>query len=326
MIQNRELELLQAQGWRYCAIAPVNGQPTKGPRTPNWQKNPLTLDQVPADNNVGVILGPASGGILAIDFDGPWAWDCWEQLIGPTYGVALDSIKTVTWSSGRAGRAQFAFRVPEESWASLPARFQLTGPEGDDGTKQGLEFRWSTDSSVVQSVLPPSIHPDTQEPYFWINSPVDTEVMWAPPGILEWGQFGKARTEVDRSRSNRAVVLPTIDTLTQSTVDDIEDLLKKLKSKYFVLDYTTWRNVAWSVYRSVGVSAGRILMQQYYPEQNRGEYDGLMQGWDPSKSPGEGTLRYMVRDLLAAERQQLEQQYDDLLREAMKKLKMKNNE
>lgn len=319
----QELELLQQQGWRFCAIAPVDGKPTKGPRTPNWQRTPLTLNQIPLDNNIGVILGATSGGILAIDFDGAWAWDYWHKTITPQYGVDLDAItNTVGWSSGRNGRAQFAFRVPASEWSSLPARFNITGPEDDTGKRQGLEFRWSTEASIVQSVLPPSVHPDTLKPYFWINEPSTTAVAVAPEGLLQWGRDGKPEP-LRRMGTSQP---PTIATLDQSEVDNIDVLLQKLKSKYFTLEYSTWRNVAWAVYRSVGAHAGLVLMQQYYPEQHAGEYNNLMRGWDPQKSPGIGTLRYMVRDLLAAEALQLQAQIDQALLDAVKKLRERSKQ
>jgi hypothetical protein len=319
----QELELLQQQGWRFCAIAPVDGKPTKGPRTPNWQRTPLTLDQIPAEDNIGVILGATSGGILAIDFDGAWAWDYWHKTITPQYGVDLDAItNTVGWSSGREGRAQFAFRVPESEWSSLPPRFNISGPEDDTGKRQGLEFRWSTQDSIVQSVLPPSVHPDTGKPYFWMNEPSTTPVAVAPEGLLAWGRDGKP----EPLRRTSTYQPPTLDTLDQHTLDDVEDLLKKLKTKYFTLEYSTWRNVAWSVYRCIGPAAGLVLMQQYYPEQHAGEYNNLMRGWNAQKSPGIGTLRYMVRDLLALEARQLQAQIDQALLDAVTRLQRKSKQ
>ena len=152
---DKELALLT--DWRFVPIIRYSDLATwKGPRTYGWQKKPYTLEQVPQDSNIGVILGIASNGILAVDFDGPWAWEYWLEHVK----ISFESIDTVTWTSNKNGRCQMAFSVPKEAWSIMPAKFDKKGPLGDDGKPQQLEFRWGTDDSGCQSVLPPSLHPD----------------------------------------------------------------------------------------------------------------------------------------------------------------------
>ena len=89
-----ELKILEQQGWRFCAIPDADGKPTKGPRVKDWQRYPKTLDQIPDSGNIGVILGEASLGVLAVDFDGPWTWQCWLDEVG----IPFNDIDTVTVS------------------------------------------------------------------------------------------------------------------------------------------------------------------------------------------------------------------------------------
>ena len=134
-MKDKELELLTS--WRFCKIP--YGE--KGPRYYDWQKKPYTLDQIPQTDNIGVILGPQSNGILAIDFDGPWAWDYWNENIK----ISFDSFDTVMWTSNRPGRCQMAFKVHPDFWTYMPTIFKRVGPLGDDGKNQAIEFRWGNE-------------------------------------------------------------------------------------------------------------------------------------------------------------------------------------
>ena len=128
----KDLNLECLPNWRYCRIPYA----TKGPRDAGWQNNPLELTQVPDDMNIGVLLGPASGGIAALDFDGPLAWDWWDANIG----IAIPD--TVTWTSGKPGRCQMAFYVEDIFWEHLATK------KVDVGEGQGFEFRWTGGQSV----------------------------------------------------------------------------------------------------------------------------------------------------------------------------------
>jgi Protein of unknown function (DUF3987)/CHC2 zinc finger/Bifunctional DNA primase/polymerase, N-terminal len=102
---------------------------------------------------VSLISGPMSGGIMAIDFDGEMASEKYREL---SDGSPLPM--TRMWTSGKPGHFQILLRVPESKWKGLkPVKLEL-----ENGHK--LEFRWNQCST-----LPPSIHPDTQQPYYWEN-------------------------------------------------------------------------------------------------------------------------------------------------------------
>lgn len=294
-MQDIELKILEQQGWRFCAIPDAGGKPTKGPRIKDWQRYPRTLDQIPANGNIGVILGEASAGVLAVDFDGPWTWQCWLDQVG----IAFDDIDTVTWSSGKTGRAQMAFHVPQEYWHVMPTKFAISGPAGDDGKPQQLEFRWGNWDAGFQSVLPPSRHPDSiKNPdiyYRWDRSPSQVAVQTIPDRLLEFVlTYEPPKREVDILE----IPAKDIDEVTEREFNEVRELLRLVKNKYFKLDYDMWLSVTWAVYKVLGPAVGAQLMQEFYPEQQRNEYYNLARQHKPGKSPGITKLRSLVQDLL----------------------------
>ncbi|WP_445248879.1 bifunctional DNA primase/polymerase, partial [Microcoleus sp. OTE_8_concoct_300] len=125
---------------------------------------------------VGLKLG---NGLLAIDFDGDSADKLLEKLAGEN--DLSDFSETTAWTSGRQGRKQCLFSVPEKDWHRVKTRKIKTGISGDDGKEECLEFRWID----AQSVLPPSIHPSTGKPYTWINNPLEIPPVSAPEWLIE---------------------------------------------------------------------------------------------------------------------------------------------
>ena len=126
--------------WRYT---PVVG---KRPFKKDWANHPHTFNEIdyPA-YGYGLILGPSSGGVVAIDFDGPLAVDYFYDELG--FDLEDDP---VCWTSSKTGRCQIAYLVPEKYWEHLnTTKIDLTIDPDD---RQGLEFRWAGG----QSVLPPS--------------------------------------------------------------------------------------------------------------------------------------------------------------------------
>ncbi|MEG4010360.1 DUF3987 domain-containing protein, partial [Microcoleus sp. Pol11C1] len=115
---------------------------------------------------VSLVSGPLSGGIMAVDFDGPLALQKYKELSGGQLPPT-----TKRWTSGREGHFQILLSVGPEKWEGLKQQ----KIELENGEK--LELRWNQCST-----LPPSIHPGTGKPYFWKNS---GEIAEAPEFILE---------------------------------------------------------------------------------------------------------------------------------------------
>lgn len=148
----------------YCKIKPG----TKQPLGLNWQKLPLTWEEV-AGEPCGILSG--HGGFLAVDCDGQAAIARLTELFG---GTIPD---TWAWSSGKPGRIQFGFFVPQE----LRDRFQKARYWEDLPDGSQLDFRWKG----CQSVLPPSPHPETGA-YHWVRSPDDCAIATAPEWLIKF--------------------------------------------------------------------------------------------------------------------------------------------
>ncbi|MEB3319678.1 MAG: VapE domain-containing protein [Cyanobium sp.] len=164
--------------WGFVAV----GQ-GKRPYQPEWQKNPLTREQLAAEITagraaaIGVLAGPQSGGLLFVDHDGISAGEILDQI-----GVPLrDLPKSWAVTSGRNGRLQIIYRVPEQFWPELKTRKLKTGKFDDEGKPEQLELRWAGCQSVVAGA-----HPTTGA-YRWLKgrSPSDLPLAEAPIALIE---------------------------------------------------------------------------------------------------------------------------------------------
>lgn len=170
-------------------LTPVDGN--KRPYRKAWNTEPaLNRTEIIKDikagkaKGYGLRTGEISGGILAVDCDGNSAWD---KLIEILEGEIPD---TICFSSGKDGRAQFLFKVPENYWQGKPNRKVI-----DTAPGEMLELRWNS----CQSVLPPSVHPETGE-YKWEADPVGTDLMEIPEPLLNaWEAASQPKAKVNKN-------------------------------------------------------------------------------------------------------------------------------
>jgi hypothetical protein len=165
------------QDW---ALTPLLGE--KDPYRTAWQhESPLARNQIIAEiesgkaQGYGIRTGTISGGIVAIDFDGASAMQKALELSG---GELLPD--TVTFTSNRPGREQRLYTILEQYWGAIKTKKFKTGVIGDDGKPEQLELRWDG----CQSVLPPSVHPNTGN-YRWRKSPSEIAIAPAPMWVIE---------------------------------------------------------------------------------------------------------------------------------------------
>ena len=174
------IEQLQAlpEEWGFVAVG--HG---KRPYMPEWQKNPLAKAALSAEIEtgravaIGVIAGPQSGGLLFVDHDGISAGEILDKL-----GIPLRELpKSWAVTSGRDGRLQIIYRVPEEFWADIRTRKFKTGKHDEEGKPEQLELRWAGCQSVVAGA-----HPITGA-YRWLRgrSPADLPLAEAPIALIE---------------------------------------------------------------------------------------------------------------------------------------------
>jgi predicted P-loop ATPase len=193
----------------------------KRPYQPEWQKNPLdkpTLSREIAAGRavaIGVIAGPQSGGLLFVDHDGLGASEVLEQIGAPL----RDLPKSWAVTSGRDGRLQIIYQVPEPFWATIKTTKLRSSIKGEQ-----LELRWAGCQSVVAGA-----HPITGA-YRWIKgrSPADLPLAEAPSTLLQQMQRHRPDPapllrlpETDSSRAREF-----LERIPAADADDYDDWVK----------------------------------------------------------------------------------------------------
>ena len=162
------------------ALLPLNGNKKPfNPRTNNlmkgWSNHPgFSIDQIQelSPKAVGVMTGPVSGGLLAVDFDGPGSEEKFQKIFNRP---SSDLPPSLSWSSGKPERRQVAFTVDQDWWNLLKGKVFWINSQ--DITI--LELRWKGQQSVIAGA-----HPETTG-YSWLAgySPVE----FAKPAIApDW--------------------------------------------------------------------------------------------------------------------------------------------
>jgi len=202
-------------------FTPVIG---KQPCGKEWQDNPLTKEQViscieqdSSITGVGVLCGVPSSGYLFLDHDGASCDELIERLTGLSLEDALPT--TVSFTSGKEGRRQEIYKVPEVFWDGIRTRKLKTGQFGIDKKAEQLEFRWTGCQSVIHG-----IHPDTKNPYFFINPFSYTAIADAPQWMLDQMLKPLELPKVDYKAKGREPLLSDIlEALGFVEADDYDD-------------------------------------------------------------------------------------------------------
>jgi predicted P-loop ATPase len=178
---------------RYCSIGlhviPIPPR-SKAPDGNDWPHKAIS-DPVIAerywkdhpDDNIGVVLGPSK--LVSLDVDDVEA----ARTVFHEFGIDIDLLRTVTPTIvGNPARFRMQFRAPQ---GVTLGRKSLTWPRNDGSAKSFTVFELRAGN--VQDVLPPSIHPDTLQPYVWSVTPQDGAFPALPTTLLamwrEWDVF-----------------------------------------------------------------------------------------------------------------------------------------
>lgn len=148
-------------GWSLVPLPPGS----KGPTHAGWnlKENALKTDSVPPGFGVG--LAHAYSGTMALDIDDMDR--AAAELLKEDIDIytLMDHVSSVRIESGSKGHGKLLFAMPDG--LVLPSR-KLTDVRPDGSIYNYLDFRCGTANGLtVQDVLPPSIHPDTRQPYRW---------------------------------------------------------------------------------------------------------------------------------------------------------------
>jgi hypothetical protein len=142
---------------------------------------------------VGVMTGPASGGLLVVDFDepeDPSLDGLAEATFVEVFGRPSSELPvTATNSSGRRGRRKVFLQVPEDWWPVLGNWSSKAGPYGE-GSKAALELIWLNGTGNSRHAVIAGDHPKStgENPlsYAWSDGhhPAVVGVAVAPPWVL----------------------------------------------------------------------------------------------------------------------------------------------
>lgn len=147
-------------GW---SLVPIP-EGTKAPKKTGWNLRENSLkQQSDLPHGYGIGLAHAYSGTMALDIDN---WILADQELSK-HGINIrqlyESLDSVAINSGKSGHGKLLFKMP--SGMTLPTKKVM---------KDGVtiyELRCATVTGLtVQDVLPPSIHPETKQPYQWAGN------------------------------------------------------------------------------------------------------------------------------------------------------------
>lgn len=162
-------------GWSLVPIPPS----TKGPRTQGWNlKENALQSQADLPHGYGIGLAHAYSGTMALDIDN----EVLALAMLAEHGIDLSSIASapdaVLIHSGKPGHGKILYTMP--FGLALPTKKVVK-----DGVTV-YELRCATAGGLtVQDVLPPSIHPETHQPYQWAGAGHWTRIPMIPQPLLD---------------------------------------------------------------------------------------------------------------------------------------------
>ncbi len=175
-------------GWSLVPI-PMG---TKGPRTPGWNlKENALRSQTDLPSGYGIGLAHAYSGTMALDID---HWEYTSSLL-QEHKVSLqalyDANDAVVINSGKPGHGKLLYQMP--FGLALPSKKIIASGV------TAYELRCATANGLtVQDVLPPSIHPETLQPYHWAGRGHWTRLPVIPQPLLDLWQ---SMLEQDKART-----------------------------------------------------------------------------------------------------------------------------
>ena len=166
-----------AHGFKLCLVR------GKKPFQDKWEQNPVTDLNLFDHNGIGLIHGLS--GTCTLDIDNIEH----SQIALESVGVNLAQLMRdgVRIESGRANRSKLIFKAPVGVELK---RHALNWPSEHNQKESDVVFELR--GGLTQDVLPPSIHPDTGQPYFWVGDYKNIPEL--PSGLLNiWTQWDIAK-------------------------------------------------------------------------------------------------------------------------------------
>lgn len=217
-------------------VAIPQGQ--KGPNSVGWNKpeNAITDPTVAAGlkENVGLAhaynpLGPT----MALDIDDLTLAREWLKARGIILDDYFDADDGVQIKSGKLGRAKFLFRLP--SGVKPMRTVQIKDPATGNMI---LEFRCASATGLtVQDVLPPSIHPDTGQPYTWGGKGDWRNLPIIPKPLLDvWEAELSPVASPNPNLANTTIIQKPVIQLDPSTIQHLRSAILSMRAD----DHSLW--------------------------------------------------------------------------------------
>ena len=170
---------------------------TKAPRTSGWQDNPITTTDAAVDvwrqgGGIGLHHGASRTAVLDIDHLE------WATLAMAAVDIDLTALLTAPGPKIRGAKGlKPVYRLPDG--VELTRKALAWKEPGADKAVTVLELR----AGKVQDVLPPSIHPDTGNPYTWEPDPPASrdDIPELPGGLLTlWRHWSVLKPALDKAQ------------------------------------------------------------------------------------------------------------------------------
>lgn len=288
-----------AQGMALVAIP--TGQ--KGPASKGWNRATNVITSIDIATALAGNVGLAHAYCLptptmALDLDDMARAVPFLSAHGIDVNALLEADDAVQIVSGRPGRAKLLYRLP----SGLAPLESLTIKEkvlvnDEERLVTVIEFRCATrDGLTMQDVLPPSIHPDTGQPYRWGGKGDWRAIPEIPEALLAvWQQELTARdTGRTRRKSRLSLFKGVDDTPRQRAV--VAGMLSHVSAD---CSYELYRNIVWAIL-SLGWKDAEDLAEQWcQTAPHRFEdvdFYYVVNSHDPSRTPTMGTLYHHARE------------------------------
>ena len=179
-------------GWSLVSIpagskAPTSfgwQQPEKAIRTGDDAERYWTINPT---HNMGLLH--AASGTVALDIDSVENTRIIFETLGVDYDAIMNSAPRIV---GRPNRGKALFRAPSGMTLST---HKISWPTQADPRRTEVVFELR--AGAVQDVLPPSIHPDTGNPYTWAGASVWDGLPELPASLLTiWTQWDRFRPQL----------------------------------------------------------------------------------------------------------------------------------
>jgi len=269
----------------------------KGPVTIGWNKQVNTVtDPKQAGTltgNVGLAHAYCRPITMSLDVDDALLATSWLQERGISLEDLLNAIGAVQIVSGKPNRAKLLHRLPD----GCPP-VESIKIFGGTPRRVILEFRCADAKGLtVQDVLPPSIHPETGQPYRWGGKGHWSNLPEIPDKLLSiWRDELSART-TKKPPKRQSLFMASFkavdDTPRQRAV-----LAQATSHITAACDYDRYRDIVWA-HLSLGWSDAESLAKKWCetaPDRfDEAGFNQVVASYDVSRSPTIRTIMHYAR-------------------------------